>query len=136
MFKNVPHVKKNVAGMQVKHLLNVNSVENIWSSFFFLTLNNLLRKEETCFSYKIFLLLVLALVYCSFLQVARGNFIGKLLFKYVFANLKVKMERNFHQRFFFKLSKKNHPHGCFHNLATFCRWFSGGNKGRKTRTLE
>ena len=77
MFKNVPHVKKNVTGMQVKHLLNVNSVENIWSSLFFLTLNKLLRKEETCFSYKIFILLVLALVYYSFLQVTRGNVIGK-----------------------------------------------------------
>ena len=27
----------------------------------------------------------------------------------------------------FKLSKKNLPHGCFHNLATFCKWFSGKN---------
>ena len=63
--------------MQVKHLLNVNSLEIIWSSVLFLTLNKLLRKEETCFSYKIFILLVLALVYYSFLQVTRGNFIGK-----------------------------------------------------------
>ena len=77
MFKNCPHVKKNVARIQVKHLLNVNSLEVIWSSFLFLTLNKLLRKEETCFSYKIFTLLVLALVYYSFLQVTRGNFIGK-----------------------------------------------------------
>ena len=77
MFKNCPHVKKNVARIQVKHLLNVNSLEVIWSSFLFLTLNKLLREEETCFSYKIFILLVLALVYYSFLQVTRGNFIGK-----------------------------------------------------------
>ena len=34
MFKNVPHVKKNVARMQVKHLLNVRSLDIIWSSFF------------------------------------------------------------------------------------------------------
>ena len=27
MFKNVPHVKKYVARMQVKHLLNVNSLD-------------------------------------------------------------------------------------------------------------
>ena len=53
MFKNVPHVKKNVARMQVKHLLNVNSLEIIWCSFLFLTLNKLFRKEETCFSYKV-----------------------------------------------------------------------------------
>ena len=32
--------------------------------------------------------------------------------------LQVKMERNF-CHIFFKLSKKNLPHGCFHNLATF-----------------
>ena len=63
--------------MQVKHLLNFNSLEIIWSSLFFLTSNKLPRKEETCFSYKIFILLVLALVYYSFLQVTRGNFIGK-----------------------------------------------------------
>ena len=66
--------QKNVARMQVKHLLNVNSLEIIWSSFLFLTLNKFLRKEETCFSYKIFILLVLAY---SFLQVTRCNFIGK-----------------------------------------------------------
>ena len=52
MFQNVPHVKKNVARMQVKHLLNVNSLEITWPSFLFLTLNKLLRTEETCFSYK------------------------------------------------------------------------------------
>ena len=34
-------------------------------------------------------------------------------------------------RDFFKLSKKNLLHGCFHNLATFCKWFSGKNKGEK-----
>ena len=77
MFKNVPHIKKNVATIQVKHLLNVNSLEIIWSRFFFLTLYKLLRNEETCFSYKIFILLVLALVYYSFLQFTKGNFIGK-----------------------------------------------------------
>ena len=44
MFKNVPHVKKNVARMQVKHLLNVRSLDIIWSSFLCLTLNKLLRK--------------------------------------------------------------------------------------------
>ena len=44
MFKNVPQVKTkwNVARMQVKHLLNVNSLEIIWSSFLFWTLNKLL----------------------------------------------------------------------------------------------
>ena len=72
MFKNVPRVKKNVAIMQPKHLLDVNSLEIIWSSFLFLTLNKLLRKEKTCFSHKVFILLVLALVYYSFLQVTRG----------------------------------------------------------------
>ena len=35
MLKNVPHVKKNVATIPVKHLLNVNSLEIIWSRFFF-----------------------------------------------------------------------------------------------------
>ena len=28
-----------------------------------------------------------------------------------------------------KLSEKN-PDGCFQNLATFCKWFSGENKGK------
>ena len=44
MFNNVPNIKKNVARMQVKHLLNINSLDIIWSSFFFLTLNKLLRE--------------------------------------------------------------------------------------------
>ena len=46
MFKSVPHVKKNVARTQVKHLLNINSLDiwSIWSSFLFLTLNKLIRK--------------------------------------------------------------------------------------------
>ena len=39
-------------------------------------------------------------------------------------------------RDFFKLSKNNLPHGCFHSLATFCRSFSGENNGRKTTTLQ
>ena len=77
MFKNVPHVNKNVARMQVKHLLNVNSLEIVWSSCLFLTLSKLLRKKDICFSYRIFILLVLALVYYSLLQVTRGNFVGK-----------------------------------------------------------
>ena len=63
--------------MQVKYLLSVNSLEIIWSVFLFLTLNKLLRKEETRFSDKIIDLLVLALVYYSFLQVTKANFIGK-----------------------------------------------------------
>ena len=44
MFKNVPHVKKIVARMQVNHLLSVNRLGIIWSSFLFLTLNKFLRK--------------------------------------------------------------------------------------------
>ena len=45
------------------------------------------------------------------------------------------MERNFYQRFF-TLSKKNLPHGCFHNHATFCKWLSGKKDGTKTTTLQ
>ena len=37
---------------------------------------------------------------------------------------------------FFQLLKKNLPHGCFQNLATFCKCFLGENKGRKTTTLQ
>ena len=40
MLENVTHVKKNVADMQVKHLLNINSLGIIS----FLTLNKLFRK--------------------------------------------------------------------------------------------
>ena len=77
MSKNALHVKKNIARMQVKHLLNVNSLEIVSSSVLLLILNKLLRKEKICFSYKIFILFVLALDYYSFLQVTRGNFIRK-----------------------------------------------------------
>ena len=70
MFKNVPHVKMkwNVARMQVKHLLNVNR-DYLIKLFIFN-----FEQASTCFS---FILLVLALVYYSFLQAARGAFIGK-----------------------------------------------------------
>ena len=42
----------------------------------------------------------------------------------------MKMERKFYQRFF-KLSKKNLPHGCFHKLATFYNDFQVRTKGGK-----
>ena len=45
MFKNVSYAKKNVAKTQVKHLLNLSSLDIIWSSFLFLTLNKLLGKH-------------------------------------------------------------------------------------------
>ena len=45
MIKNVSYVKKYVARMQVKHLLNVYSLDIIWCSFLSLTLNKLLRKR-------------------------------------------------------------------------------------------
>ena len=87
MFKNVPNIKKNVARMQVKHLLNINSLDIIWSSFFFLTLNKLLREPVLVQKMKksaknqkvqkVFILVVLRLVYYCFLQVTRGNSIGK-----------------------------------------------------------
>ena len=123
MFKNVWHIKKYVARMQVTHLLNINSLGLIWSSLFFFNFEQ--ASEETCFSYKIFILVVLELVYYSFLEVKGGNLIAKLPFGYVFAKLLVKIERNFYQRFFFKLSKKNLSQGCLHNLTSFCKWFAG-----------
>ena len=49
------------------------------------------------------------MVYYSFLQVAKGNFIGKKLSKYVFAKLQVKIERNFYQRFFEVIKKESPP---------------------------
>ena len=65
--------------------------------------------EETCFSYKLFILLVLVLVYYSFLQVTRGNFIGKYSFRYIVAKLQMKMERNFYQRLFYVFGKESPP---------------------------
>ena len=88
--------------------------------------------QKICFSYKIFILFVLVLVYYSFLQVTRGNFIEKQPFKYAFGKMRVKTERNFYQ----KLSKYNLPHGCFHNIATFCKCFLGENEGRNQTTLQ
>ena len=61
--------------MQVNHLLNVNSLDIIWSSFFIIIFEQ--ASYETCFLYKIFILIVLALIYYSFLQVTRGNFIWR-----------------------------------------------------------
>ena len=39
-------------------------------------------------------------------------------------------------RDFSKLSKKDLPHGCFHNLVTFCKWLSGKNKGKKQQRYK
>ena len=75
--KNYSPCQKNVVRMRVNHLLNVNSLEILRSSFLFLTLNKPLRKKGPCFSYKIFILIVLALVYYSFLQVTRCNFVER-----------------------------------------------------------
>ena len=60
--------------MQEKDVLNVNSLNIIWSIFFYFQLWTSFL--ENLF-YKIFILLVLALVYYLFLQVTRGNFTGK-----------------------------------------------------------
>ena len=61
MFKNVPHIKKSVARMQVKHLLNPSSLDIIWPtdsfimfwdfSMFYQILGNLIL--ETLGSYEI-----------------------------------------------------------------------------------
>ena len=38
--------------------------------------------------------------------------------------------------FLSQVSKKKSPHGCFQNLATSCKSFSGENKEKKTTTLQ
>ena len=60
------NAQNNVAGIQVKYLLIITVKRLSDLVYIFLTLNKLLRKEETCFSYKIFILFVLALD-CYFL---------------------------------------------------------------------
>ena len=97
MCKNVPYVKKVVARMQMKHFLNVRQFRHYLVQPFILNFEQ--APQEACFSFKFFILVVLALVY-YFLQVTRRNFIGKQPFKYVFAKLQVKMERIFCQKFF------------------------------------
>ena len=77
---------------------------------------------ENWLGYKIFILLVLALISYSFLQITSGNYTWKW--------------KGTSPREFFKLSKKSLPHGCFHNLATFCKWFSGKNKGKKQQNYK
>ena len=73
--------------MQVKHLLNVNILYIIWSSFLCSTLSKLVTYTiyftgfGTDFSY-------------FFLLVTRGNFIKKYPFKYVFAKFRWKWKEN------------------------------------------
>ena len=129
MFKNISTVKKIVARMQVKHCctLTVQTLNLI--QFFIFNLEQV--SQETCFIYKIFVLFVLLLVYYSFLQVARGKFIGKQRLKDAFVKLKVKKtewkngKENFYQSFY-KLEKK----------VSFCRWFLRENNRRKTTTAQ
>ena len=47
MFKNIPHAKTYVAKrLQGKHLLNVNSLEIIWSSILLIIMNKLLVRKS------------------------------------------------------------------------------------------
>ena len=46
------------------------------------------------------------------------------------------MKRETSNRDCLKVSKKNLPHGCLDNLATFYKWLSGESKERKTTTLQ
>ena len=124
-------LKQNVARVQVKHLLNVNSLEIIWSSFIFLTLNKLLPV--------LVILIVLELVYYSFLQATRGNFIGRSTFKYIFAG---KNEKKLLAETFLSYQKIIFLMDVFlilqlsRNVRLPRKWFSVENKGRKTATLQ
>ena len=133
MLRNVPHIKKNVASKQVKHLLNVNSLDIIWSSFLFLTLKKLLRKPVLVIKslFYLFWHWFITLSYklqdvSSYGSDHSSIFLQSSRWKWQEASI----------RAFFKLSKKNIPCGCFQNLAIFCKSFLGVNKGRKATTLQ
>ena len=49
------NVQKNAPSMLVKYLLNVSSLDIIWSSFLFLTLNKFLRKTVLGMKYFFYL---------------------------------------------------------------------------------
>ena len=91
--------RQNVAiRIKVKHLLNVNSLEIIWSSFWLIIMNKLLRKP--------------VLVRKSLFHLFRHWFLTLCFF----LTKETSHSNMFLQR---KLSEMNLFHGCFHNLAPF-----------------
>ena len=101
---------------------------NIWSRFLSLTLNKLLMKPVwvTKSLFYLFWHWFITLSYKLQELTSWESRHSSMLFQSCRWKWKGTSTRDF-----FKLSKKNLPHGCFHNLATFCKWFSGKNKGKK-----
>ena len=120
MFKNAPHAKKMWQECKLHN----------WSSYLFLTLNKLLTKPVWAIKSLCYLLLHWFVTLSSkLLEVtSQESSHSSMLLQSCRWESKGTSTRDF-----FKLSKKNFPHGCSHNPATFCKWFLGRNK---TTTLQ
>ena len=124
--------KQNVAiRMQVKHLLNVNSLEIIWSSFLSIIMNKLLRNpvlvRKSLFHFFLlflsFLHRKLAIQIC-FCKVAGEN--GKKLLPETFLSYQ---KRIFPMDLFIILQLSR-------SVRLRRKWFSGDSEERKTTLLE
>ena len=111
--------KQNVAiRMQVKHLPKGNSLEIIWSSFLLIIMSKLLwnpvlvRKSLFHFISSLFHSGTGFLLFLSFLH-------RKLAIQMFFLPSWRQKWKETSGRNFFKLQKRDLPHVCFHNLATF-----------------
>ena len=132
-FKNVSYSKKNVARTQVKHLLSLSSLDIIWSSFLFLTLNKLLGKHvlvrDSLFHF----------FWHSFITISKdklqvtseeGSHSSKFLQSYRWK------WKETSTREFFNLSKRLSPMDVFIILPLSANDFCVKKKGRKTTTLQ
>ena len=123
MFIKIFHIsKQNVAiRMQVKHLLNVNSLEIIWSSFLLIIMNQLLRKSVLVRK-SLFHLFWNWFLTLSFLH-------RKLPIQICFCKVAGENGKNFPMDVFiiFQLSRSVRLHR---------KWFSGENKEKKTTLLQ
>ena len=114
--------KQNVAiRMQVKHLLNVNSLEIIWSSFLLIIMNQLLRKSVLVRK-SLFHLFWNWFLTLSFLH-------RKLPIQICFCKVAGENGKNFPMDVFiiFQLSRSVRLHR---------KWFSSENKEKKTTLLQ
>ena len=119
--------------MQVNHFLKVNSLDIIWSSFLFVTLNKLLRKPA---------LVVKSLSYLFWhcfatlsYKFTRCNLMGKSSSKYVFAKLLVKMQKKMFYQIFFSVINKEYRSWMFSRSCNFLRMILGWEQGEETAKL-
>ena len=119
MFKNAPHAKKMWQECKL----------HTWSSYLFLTLNKLFTKP-------VWAIKSLCYLFWHWFVTLSSKLLEVLEVESSHSSMLLQSSRwkwkGTSTRYFFKLSKKNLPHACFHNISTFCKWIFGKNKWKNS----